>query len=623
MRRLSLLLVLGFCCLVARPSARVALADGMPLRRDLWSVSVSVRPDLTYVETIEQEYTLLTKAGIALADRDYVSFYPQSQSLELVEAYVMQPDGTRVEVPASARFTRPSQAAQDTPGFTASETTTVLFPQLREGSRTHVTWRLAQNKPPALGFNLAIRPLLEWPTARLAARIDAPEGVALRWAERGGFAVSDTTAGGTRRIVATLDGAPGQEAERDMVAPADVLPMFVATSLPDTETLGAIYHRRSADRAAVTPEIAARAAEIAGSRTGLEAARAIHDWIAANIRYVAVYLDPNDGWVPHPAAEVLASGYGDCKDHVALLQALLAARGIRAEAVLVDWGARYRPYPLEVPQAFNHVMAWLPDYDLYANPPNPYARLGALDRRLSGKTVVIATAGGAVARTPDTRPETNRYRVDSDIVLGADGRIDGESTYTMDAGVETSARQDVADAASTRELADRMLAATPEGGFGDLDASDPKDLAEPFVVQASWSSPHGVAFQDGEAYFATPVGVDFEQPAHLLRPHLSTGAPRRFPLQIGALQAEWHYTIHLPKGYVPVRLPKDVTFQNGTGRYTARYARAGGDVDVSRVLTIGRDVYRPEEYDGLQALFVAVLDDVRALFSVSRMEAQN
>jgi transglutaminase-like putative cysteine protease len=600
-----------------------ALADPAPLRRDSWTITVQLHPDLTYVETIEQEYTFLTKAGIPLADRDYVPFHPKSQSLELVEAYVIQPDGSRVDAPQGARFTRPSQAAQDTPGFSGGETTTVLFPQLREGSRTHVTWRLTQKTPSVLGFNLAIRPLLEWPTRHMAVRIEAPPDLALHWKQRGGFAVTDTVADGRREIVATLDNVPGQESERDMVSPSDFLPMFAATTLPSTEELGAIYHRQAADRAEVTPEIAALAAKIAGDRTGLDAARAIHDWIATNIRYVAVYLDPNDGWVPHRAAEVLANGYGDCKDHVVLLQALLAARGIRAEAALVDWGSRYQPYPLGVPQQFNHVIAWLPDFGLFANPTNPYARLGTLDRRLSGKLVVIATEHGEIAYTPASRPEANRYRLDADITLNADGRIDGESRFAMDANIEIGAREDVAAAPSTRELAERMLAATPEGGFGELEASDPKDLAHPFAVQASWSSPHGVAFQDGEAYFSTPTGVDFEQPSALLRPYLSNGEPRRHAVQIGAMELEWRYTLHLPQGYAIVRLPKEVSFSNDTGRYTARYERSGSEIHVARMLLVDRDVYQPGEYENLQRLFFTALDDVRGVFVVSRMEARN
>ena len=108
--------------------------------------------------------------------------------------------------------------------------------------------------------------------------------------------------------------------------------------MPDLAAIGAIYYRLSQGRAVVTPEIAALAARIVGDRTGLEAARAIYDWVSVNIRYIALTLNPNDGWVPHPAAEVLAAGYGDCKDHAVLMQALLAARGIVGQAALVQWG---------------------------------------------------------------------------------------------------------------------------------------------------------------------------------------------------------------------------------------------------------------------------------------------
>ncbi|MBO0709761.1 MAG: DUF3857 and transglutaminase domain-containing protein [Acetobacteraceae bacterium] len=616
MRRFVLVLLM---CLVF--SGR-AWADPAPLRRDVWTVFIHLNRDFTYTETIEQEYTFLDSTGIPLADRDDVAFYPKSQSLDLVEAYVIEPDGTRIDVPAGARFTRPSEQAQDTPGFTSSETTTVLFPQLREGSRTHVIWRLTQTTPSVLGFNMAVHPLLEWPTKHMRVTIDAPADMPLRWAERGGFSVSDTTVGGRRTIAVRIDDQPGEEPEQAMVSSSDFLPMFVATTLRSTEELGAIYHRQAAGKAAVTPEIATTAARIVGDRTGLTAAAAIHDWVAANIRYVALYLDPNDGWVPHRAAEVLASGYGDCKDHVVLFQALLAARDIRAEPALVNWGRRYGSFPLGVPQQFNHVIAWLPEFGLFANPTNPYARLGALDRKLSGKPIVIATAQGLVARTPRSRPEENRYSMTSTLTLGADGEITGQSRFTMDAAIETSAREDVATAASTRELAERMLAATPEGGFGDLDASDPKDLATPFSVEANWSSPHGVAFRDGEAYFSTPVGVDFEQAGTLLRPYLSDPARRRRPVQVGAMALEWHYSISLPQGYAAVRLPKDVRFANDAGSYVAHYERAGAVIEATRRLVVDRDVYEAAEYEDLQHLFFTALDDVRAVFVTSRMQAQ-
>ena len=55
----------------------------------------------------------------------------------------------------------------------------------------------------------------------------------------------------------------------------------------------------------------------------------------------------------------------------------------------------------------------------------------------------------------------------------------------------------------------------------------------------------------------------------------------------------------------------------------ARYERAGSEIRVSRTLRVERDVYRADEYADLQRLFFATLDDVRAVFVVSRLEARN
>ena len=90
------------------------------------------------------------------------------------------------------------------------------------------------------------------------------------------------------------------------------MPQFIATTLPNLEEIGTILHRGAIGRAEPTPAIAALAAHIAGDRSGLDAARALHAWVAANIRYVAVCLNPDDGYIPHAAAEILKAGYGDC-----------------------------------------------------------------------------------------------------------------------------------------------------------------------------------------------------------------------------------------------------------------------------------------------------------------------
>jgi transglutaminase-like putative cysteine protease len=67
----------------------------------------------------------------------------------------------------------------------------------------------------------------------------------------------------------------------------------------------------------------------------------LYEWVATNIRYVSVSL--GDGrLVPHDAYEVLKNQYGDCKDHVVLLEALLDAVGIPSSPALINLGAAYK-----------------------------------------------------------------------------------------------------------------------------------------------------------------------------------------------------------------------------------------------------------------------------------------
>jgi transglutaminase-like putative cysteine protease len=584
------------------------------LRLDRYVESYNIHPDQTYVLTVRSEATLLTRRGIAAGERETMDFYPKSQSLELLEAWVDQPDGTRLTVQPGSIFTRPSAAAQSAPGFTDSQTTTVLFPQVREGSRTHVLWRMTQKTPPLLGIQINTEVPQEWAIGELKVDVTAPDSVPLHWRARGGFTVEEDTKSGIHHIAAVITDRLGTEPERGSVSAADFQPIFLATSLPNLETLGAIYYAQSRDRAVVTPEIEHLAADIAGNRTGIDAARAIYDWVATNIRYVAVYLDQNDGWVPHAASEVLEHGYGDCKDHVVIMQALLAARGIRAEPAMIDWGRAFEPLPLWVTQ-FNHAIVYLPDFNRFVNPTNPYARFDALDPTLSGKLVVIATEHGRVARTPDLKPRDAAYHFNAQEKLLPDGTIEGTADIAMSAYGEAAVRSAVANASSTADLAEQILRNTPEGGFGDFATSAPRDLSIPFKITVHWRSLHGAPPCCDPAPIPVPAGLDLSRPS-LLRQYLSREGERRNPMMIGAKELSWTSSITLPDSTQAAVLPKDVTLANAAGSYTAHYVPTATGLRVERHLVIDHTVYQPKDVPALESVIYAALDDARAPFTI-------
>src|SRR6516225_1604302 len=129
-------------------------------------------------------------------------------------------------------------------------------------------------------------------------------------------------------------------------------------------------------------------------RARREQAHLIYDWVSKHIRYVAIFLG-NGGYEPHDAATILENGYGDCKDHVVLLESLLAAKGIASLPVLIDSGNRYRATEAATPAAFNHVLTYLPEFAIYADSTIGVAPFGALAAAEYGKPIATAGEGQA------------------------------------------------------------------------------------------------------------------------------------------------------------------------------------------------------------------------------------
>lgn len=583
------------------------------LRIDRSFVQYDVRSDLTYTATWIEDATVLTARGVQIGGSNAMAYSPDRQNVSVIEAWVDQPDGTRVRVPPTSMFNRVAQAPDNTPGFVNAMVRAVVFPQLKEGSRTHVVWQLTQTTPAMYGFNVQHLVALEIEAGPRTITINLPADVPFAWRARGGFEVTDAAADGMRQVVAFLPHHASAEPEAAMVHASDVVPGFSATTLPSYEAIGAITAQAAAGRADVTPDIKALADRIAGDRIGIAAARAIYEWVTENIRYVAVYLNMEDGWVPHAAPEVLKAGYGDCKDYSVLMQALLAARGIRSEITLVRWDDTSID-PLLWGVVFNHAIIYLPEFDRYLNPTRRYAPFDAADPTLADRLVVrLDNHGGTVARTAPFTAEQNRYRMISHIRLDPAGTLAGKAAFEMSPSAEPAIRQAMAGAASPAALAAQFLGATAEAGFGSLIGSDPRDLAQPLRLQAEWTSPHATTAQDGLLLLRVPAGPDLARPGQLGAVLRRTGAGlRQQPAFVAARDLGWNSVIDLPPGQAVALLPDDVTIANQVGSYDAHYVAERDQIRVERRLVLRTNVVAPDDFPALEAVLYAAQIDARA-----------
>ena len=593
------------------------IAIPINVRINLEKSVYKINPDKTYHAVFIDDATLLTQRGIKEGQRATQTYFPKTQRLKLIEAYVVLPDGQKIKATKKNIFTRPSQATESAPGFTNSLTTTVVFPQLQPGSRTYVKWDLKQIKPETFGFNLVNAPDFRSQVVKQVIEVHAPNKLKLHWAKRGAYKISVAQNKNGKVITATLNNKPQAEQENYMVSPIDVLPVFVMSTLNSWKEVGGIYWKKSRSRIVVTPKIRALANRIVGNKKGIQAAQLLYNWVAQNIHYVAVYLNAASGYVPHKTAEILHNGYGDCKDHVALLEVLLKAEGIQSETVLISAGNHFSSLPIPSVYEFNHVITYLPKYKVFTDPTVRSASFGSLLLGESGKLVVIVGKNSYATRLPISTSDKNRYSLDNSIAILKDGDVSGKNTLRFFGYFNTIIRRVVSVGASRKRIANTLLSSTPEGGTGNITTNNPNDLMQLMVLKGAWMSPYAIHLAS-QTFFATPVGIDVFNP-HSLRQYITPGK-RKYPIVVGAATYRWHYDIQAPAYYQASLLPHNIHFKNQTGQYDSVYKIVKNKVDVTRTLIINKDVYSVDEYPALLALLYKPINDARSILTLGKID---
>ncbi|WP_447361637.1 DUF3857 domain-containing transglutaminase family protein [Burkholderia vietnamiensis] len=553
-------------------------------------------------------------SGIDAIAQRYVWYDKNLEKVELVAAETIDRDGVAHPVGADGIRDVQEPRSAGAPTFQDGLLRTVVFPGVEAGSRTRIAFRKSRTKPVNAGyFGYYVEPSRE-PVEHQRLIFDVPADMPLHADARGYVALPPVTANGRTRYAFDYRHGPYERIESGSVGYQTYGDRLVVSTLPDYAAFAARYRNAAVDAGAHDPAVVQLARALTADADGArDKARILYDWVQANVRYVAIFLGETAA-APHRVTDILRNRYGDCKDHVALFGALLAAVGIRSEPVLINLGAVYTlpSVPGYGGGAINHAITWLPELGLYADTTTAGIAFGYLPPIVMDRPALLVDSG-VLSRTPATQPRRRTARLAIDAAQAGAAPF---HAFVEDDGWTAELERNLfrrAPAERIGQLANERLRQTGLRGRAQIETSDRRATDGPFDVRFAGTLDHFV-WPDGTtavpALSSVTGGIATQIEGWLAEPM------RTQPWTCIGGTFDETGQIALPAGAALKDLPVDTIVHGRFVDFTSHYVfdPVAHIVQVTRRMTaaFGTQVCSPEVFAALRGSLERIERDTQA-----------
>jgi transglutaminase-like putative cysteine protease len=583
--------------------------------------TISVESDGSVAKTFRRVVQVLTDAGAAQLREQQFGYVPGHQTFTVNWLRVVRPDGSVVSAaPTQVQESDVPAPVSTSPVYSDQKIVRMSLSGVTSGTILDAYFTVDDTKP-ALKGDFAQAYVFTPGSSIERARfiLDVPSSITPRIKEENlDFGRSVKVAGSRTRYTWARNKTPMVRSE-PFAADSNGVVMRVRVGAPlSWSDVSKWYSDLARERYAATPRLVHIVDSlVTGAKTRDDSIRAVHRWVAQDIRYVGIELGIG-GYQPRMPDVVISTGYGDCKDKATLFVAALTHLGMRAFPVLLSSNATARR-DLPTPQQFNHEIAAvaLPGggyqfVDLTAS----FNAYGELPTRIQG--------GFGLLIFPDGRNEEVTLPVDapgSDVrttrlagTLSADGKFDGHyeemATGSIAAGLRGSFASPL-DSAQRADAARRVVRKYFPSGEGDsLSAFNGRDYTEPARITVRIRN----AAATTTAGPVEMLNIPFPTSAGMATAadDIARLPSRRFPIDasriFGRQTSITELRVTLPDGW-HARLPSGVTAKSVFGTYATTYTQEGRDLVFSRRLVGGTGVFLPSRVNELVLWLRAIGDD--------------
>lgn len=401
--------------------------------------------------------------------------------------------------------------------------------------------------------------------------------------------------------------------------------------------VGSWYLGLSHGRDDASPEMIATVSRLTANSTDtLDRMRALASYVQNHIRYVAIELGIG-GYQPHPAADVFRNGYGDCKDQVTLLRAMLkkaglnafyvlvhSRRGVIAESTIPALGFNHMILAIQLPADVSSSSLVSVQQDpslgriLYFDPTNSLTPLGRLSGELQASYGLLVTATDAhQVRLPEQPADAAGIRREGKFSVDEDGNLTGD-VIEIRRGDRADADREmllVADGESGRLKPIETVLSDSFSNYNILKAAvgGAHDNSQPIEWHYSLEAEH-YARSAGELLLLRPRVLGIKT-----LPGFATDKPRHEPVEI---PFRFHdaddFSVTIPPGYTVAETPPAVDLNYDFGSYHSKATVSGNVIRYTRTWEIDTLQVSLANTDALQMFHRNILADERNVATLTR-----
>ena len=523
-------------------------------------------------------------AGLQALGELVFGYGEANEKMDVRSVVVHKADGTNVTAGPDAVKEMTAPIARDAPVYTDYKEKHITVPSLRPGDTleysisTHIVKAFAPNQ---FWFEhnflegaivLDERLELNVPKGR-AINLQSPE-FKFEKADSG-----DRTIYHWKRSVLSR---PSDDAKKKNDDSNPKPPSVRLTTFGNWEEIARWYSQLEKGRTDPSLEIRTKTQElIQGRATELDKIQALYDYVSKNIRYVSLSFGLSR-YQPHAASEVFTNQYGDCKDKHTLLAAMLAAAGIRSDAVLIP-SLRKLDTTLPSPSQFDHMITAVPVNGqlIWMDTTTEVAPFRLLAASLRNKSALLVPADdtGKIIETPQDPPFLSTQRVEVDAQVSELGKLTSKLRYFVRGDNELALRIAFRRTPQTQWKELGQTVATLDGLHGEVTAvkpSDPSDTSKPFELDLDLAQPNYLDWSSKKTRVALPLAA--------------IGVPavpeeNSAPIHLGSqLDVTVHLRLTLPDNYV-AQPPVGVSIPRDYADFKSSYRYEDHIVTVGRSLT--------------------------------------